>query len=207
MIDAEATSRLPTYLAARKLVDLWRPLIEERAGRNLDRLERVLTDQRRFGDVVHDLLDCLDMGEDRSSESDEDEGEEGDKENQKDEQGENGDASDSADSERMSLEDAEASAEECARAAEEAGSLLQVAYWRRFVPELQPVDVTVRAPLPTPEAFNIVATELVSATLFAPLLFSATGPVRMLARLSVIAPAPALNVASPAPAAWVITPV
>jgi myo-inositol 2-dehydrogenase/D-chiro-inositol 1-dehydrogenase len=27
--------------------------------------------------------------------------------------------------------------EECARAAEEAGSLLQVAYWRRFVPELQ----------------------------------------------------------------------
>src|SRR6202521_2509603 len=54
--------------AARKLVELWRPLIEERAGRNLDRLERVLTDQRRFGDVVHDLLDCLDMGEDRRSE-------------------------------------------------------------------------------------------------------------------------------------------
>ena len=28
--------------AARKLVELWRPLIEERAGRDLDRLERVL---------------------------------------------------------------------------------------------------------------------------------------------------------------------
>src|SRR6202521_5183656 len=53
---------------ARKLVELWRPLIEERAGRDLDRLERVFTDQRRFGDVVHDLLDCLDMGEDRRSE-------------------------------------------------------------------------------------------------------------------------------------------
>ena len=50
---------------ARKLVDLWRPMIEDRAGRNLDRLERVLNDQRRFGDVVHDLLDNLDMGEDR----------------------------------------------------------------------------------------------------------------------------------------------
>src|SRR6201986_1331490 len=48
---------------ARKLVDLWRPLIEERAGRDLDRLERVLDDQRRFGDVVHDLLDSPDMGE------------------------------------------------------------------------------------------------------------------------------------------------
>src|SRR5271170_6770673 len=71
---------------ARKLVDLWRPLIEERAGRNLDRLERVLTDQRRFGDVVHDLLDSLDMGEDRSSESEE-EGENGEEENRDDESG------------------------------------------------------------------------------------------------------------------------
>src|SRR5277367_1072399 len=105
--------------AARKLVDLWRPLIEERAGRNLDRLERVLTDQRRFGDIVHDLLDSLDMGEDRSSESDEDEGEEGDQENQKDEQGENGDASDTADSEKMNAE-AEASADELPDSASEA---------------------------------------------------------------------------------------
>ena len=72
---------------ARKLVELWRPLIEERAGRNLDRLERVLNDQRRFGDVVHDLLDCLDMGEDRSSESDDEEGEDGEEQNQKDEHG------------------------------------------------------------------------------------------------------------------------
>jgi cobaltochelatase CobT len=105
--------------AARKLVDLWRPLIEERAGRDLDRLERVLTDQRRFGDVVHDLLDCLDMGEDRSSESDEEEGDEGDQENQKDEQGDSGEASDSADSERMSAE-AEASADELPDSSSEA---------------------------------------------------------------------------------------
>src|SRR6516164_3243751 len=104
---------------ARKLVELWRPLIEERAGRNLDRLERVLTDQRKFGDVVHDLLDSLDMGEDRSSESDEEEGEEGDQKNQKDEQGQDGDASDSADSERMSME-AEASAEELPDSSSEA---------------------------------------------------------------------------------------
>src|SRR5271155_1570456 len=97
--------------AARKLVDLWRPLIEERAGRNLDRLERVLNDQRRFGDVVHDLLDCLDMGEDRSSESDEEEGEDGEEQNQKDESGQDGEASESADSEKMSME-AEAPAEE-----------------------------------------------------------------------------------------------
>ena len=78
---------------ARKLVDLWRPIIEERAGRNLDRLERVLTDQRRFGDVVHDLLDSLDMGEDRNSDADEEEGDEGDEESRSDESGADGETS------------------------------------------------------------------------------------------------------------------
>src|SRR5271155_6129289 len=105
--------------AARKLVDLWRPLIEERAGRSLDRLERVLDDQRQFGDVVHDLLDNLDMGEDRSSESDEEDGEEGEEENQKDESGEDGEANDSAESDKT-LSEAEASAEEMPDSSSEA---------------------------------------------------------------------------------------
>src|SRR6202167_5268523 len=71
-------------VAAKKLVDLWRPLIEERAGKNPDQLENLLEDQRHFGDAVHDLLDCLDMGEDRSSEADEEEGENGEEEDRKD---------------------------------------------------------------------------------------------------------------------------
>src|SRR4249919_1687625 len=63
--------------AAKRLVDLWRPLIEDRAGSDLDRLESLVEDQRQFSDVVHDLLDALEMGEDRSHDSeDEDEGEE-----------------------------------------------------------------------------------------------------------------------------------
>ena len=53
----------PPPPAAKKLVDLWRPFIEDRAGRGLDRLERLLENQRKFGDAVHDLLDALDMGE------------------------------------------------------------------------------------------------------------------------------------------------
>ena len=48
--------------AARKLVELWRPLIEERAGRDLDRLESVLEDQHLFGDAVHDLLELAGNG-------------------------------------------------------------------------------------------------------------------------------------------------
>jgi len=101
--------------AAKKLVDLWRPFIEDRAGRGLDRLERLIEDQRRFGDAVHDLLESLDMGEDRSNSDDEEEGEEGDQERRKDEKGEKGENSDSSDKERMSMEEAEASAEAAER--------------------------------------------------------------------------------------------
>ena len=117
MVRERLTGQAPPP-AAKKLVDLWRPFIEDRAGRGLDRLERLLEDQRKFGDAVHDLLESLDMGEDRSS-SDEEEGEEGDQDRRKDETGEKGEAADSDDMEKMSMEDAEASAD-AAESAEEA---------------------------------------------------------------------------------------
>ncbi|MGC1780510.1 MAG: cobaltochelatase subunit CobT, partial [Xanthobacteraceae bacterium] len=119
MLVRERLTGEPPPAPARKLVDLWRPLIEERAGRDLDRLERVLDDQRRFGDIVHDLLDCLDMGEDRSSESDEEDGEDGDEQNQKDESGQDGEATDSAESDKMAAE-AEASADDLPDSSSEA---------------------------------------------------------------------------------------
>jgi cobaltochelatase CobT len=109
MVRERLTGQAPPP-AARKLVDLWRPFIEDRAGRGLDRLERLLDDQRRFGDAVHDLLEALDMGEDRAT-SDEEEGEEGEEDRRKDETGEKGEAADSEDMEKMSLEDAETSAD------------------------------------------------------------------------------------------------
>ena len=57
--------------AARRLVELWRGFIEGRAGRELDRLEDMIDDQRKFGNVIHDLLNSLDMGDDTSDEDDE----------------------------------------------------------------------------------------------------------------------------------------
>src|SRR5947209_8526092 len=74
MIVRERLTGMTPPPAARRLVELWRPLLEDRAGKNLDRLEKLIDNQARFGDVVHDLLDDLDMGEDRSSEADEEEG-------------------------------------------------------------------------------------------------------------------------------------
>jgi cobaltochelatase CobT len=118
MVRERLTGQAPPP-AARKLVELWRPFIEDRAGRGLDRLERLLEDQRKFGDAVHDLLEALDMGEDRSSSDEEEEGEEGDQDRRKDETGEKGEAADSEDMEKMSVEDAEASAD-AAETAEEA---------------------------------------------------------------------------------------
>jgi cobaltochelatase CobT len=110
MVRERLTGQAPPP-AAKKLVDLWRPFIEDRAGRGLDQLERVLEDQRKFGDAVHDLLESLDMGEDRSSSEEEEDGEEGDQDRRKDENGEKGEAADSEDMEKMSMEDAEASAD------------------------------------------------------------------------------------------------
>src|SRR6185369_1219225 len=63
MVRERLTGQAPPA-TAKKIVDLWRPLIEDRAGRDLDRLERLIENQARFGDAIHDLLDALDMGED-----------------------------------------------------------------------------------------------------------------------------------------------
>ena len=105
--------------AARKLVDLWRPFIEERAGRDLDRLEKLVEQQRRFGDVIHDLLDSLEMGDERARDSEEDEDESGESDSQQN-QGEDGDAKESEDTEGMSMEEMEVSAEELPDGASEA---------------------------------------------------------------------------------------
>jgi cobaltochelatase CobT len=60
---------------ARKVVDLWRSWIEERAGADLDQLGRSIENQRDFGRLVHKLLASLDMADESSRDSDENEDE------------------------------------------------------------------------------------------------------------------------------------
>ena len=48
---------------AKAMVDLWRPWIEERAGRTLARMERLGEDQETFGRQLRDLLKVLDLSE------------------------------------------------------------------------------------------------------------------------------------------------
>jgi cobaltochelatase CobT len=119
MMVRERLTGLAPPPAAKKLVDLWRPWIEDRAGRDLDRLGKLVEDQRRFGDVLHDVLSSLDMADDRSRDTEDGE-DDRDEEANPDEAGEQGEAKESDDAQGMSLEEAEISADELPEGATEA---------------------------------------------------------------------------------------
>jgi cobaltochelatase CobT len=109
--------------AAKRVVELWRPLIEDRAGRNLDRLDRLIENQAQFGDAIHDLLDALDMGEDRSSDADDEEGAEGEQDRQKDQSGQEGEGEQSDETD-TSVDQAELAGEDMSDASAEASESL-----------------------------------------------------------------------------------
>src|SRR6188474_257360 len=119
MVRERLTGQAPPP-AARKLVDLWRPFIEERAGKELNRLERLVENQRRFGDVIHDLLDSLEMGDERARDSEEDDEDDSGQDDKQQNQGEDGDSKESDDAQGMSMEEMEVSAEELPDGASEA---------------------------------------------------------------------------------------
>jgi cobaltochelatase CobT len=119
MMVRERLTGLAPPPAAKKLVDLWRPWIEDRAGRELDRLGRLVEDQRRFGDAVHDVLDSLDMGEDRSHDSEEDDRETSDQDARPDDSGQDGQARESDEAEGMTVEEAEVAVDELPEGASE----------------------------------------------------------------------------------------
>ncbi|WP_367192726.1 cobaltochelatase subunit CobT [Amorphus sp. 3PC139-8] len=54
--------------SAKRLVDLWRPWLEEKAGTDLDRLGASLENQQAFGAAIREVLAALDMAEEYSSE-------------------------------------------------------------------------------------------------------------------------------------------
>ncbi|PBB92599.1 cobaltochelatase subunit CobT [Mesorhizobium sp. WSM3864] len=95
-----------------RLVDLWRPWVEEKASSDLDGLSSRLDDQQAFARIVRDMLVSMEMaeelGDDQETEDSEDNEE---NEQQGEEQSEEGGEDDSG-SEQSQSEDAEASADE-----------------------------------------------------------------------------------------------
>ncbi|RWX70307.1 cobaltochelatase subunit CobT [Mesorhizobium sp. M4B.F.Ca.ET.089.01.1.1] len=92
-----------------RLVDLWRPWVEEKASADLDGLSAKLDDQQAFARIVRDMLVSMEMaeelGDDQESEDTEDND---DNEPQGEEQSEEGGEDDSG-SEQSQSDDAEAS--------------------------------------------------------------------------------------------------
>ena len=58
---------------AQAIVDVWQPLVEERAGESFERLDLLAANQEEFGRVVQDLLRLLELTEELSEGDQEDE--------------------------------------------------------------------------------------------------------------------------------------
>jgi cobaltochelatase CobT len=69
MIVRERLTGLRPPKNAERIVDLWRPWIEERASTELDRLSLQIEDQRAFAGAVHKLLTALEMIDEGSLDS------------------------------------------------------------------------------------------------------------------------------------------
>jgi cobaltochelatase CobT len=110
MMVRERLTGLAPPQAAKKLVELWRPFIEDKARSRLDRLEGVIEDQRKFADAMHDLLDALEIG-DRTDADQDDEDQDENQDGEQDQSGAEGQPDGDAQQD-MSMEQAEASAED-----------------------------------------------------------------------------------------------
>jgi cobaltochelatase CobT len=108
MVRERLTGAVPPA-SSRKIVDLWRDFVEDRAGKDLARLTGAIEHQDRFAGAVRELLASLRMDDSPGSEAGDDE-QDGDREGgEEDSEG----ASDSAEgSEAASAEEIEAAADD-----------------------------------------------------------------------------------------------
>ncbi len=108
MVRERLTGNAPPK-SSRKIVDLWRDWIEERAGKDLARLTGAIEDQSRFATEVRDILSSLEMADELGSEA-------GDQSDEDDETGDQDDAEGASNSaegaDATSQDEIEASAEE-----------------------------------------------------------------------------------------------
>ena len=108
MVRERLTGKAPPR-SSRKIVDLWRDWIEERAGKDLSQLVGAIEDQSRFALEVRDILSSLDMADELSGEA----GDQGDDDDEIGDQDDAEGASDSAEgADAQAQEEMEASADQ-----------------------------------------------------------------------------------------------
>jgi cobaltochelatase CobT len=94
---------------AKKLVGVWREFIEKRGDRELNLLSQRIDDQRAFGEIVHDLLSSLEMGDQRLADRNEEDSE--DEDQGEDQAADEGDADEREGAENAAAEDAKLAAD------------------------------------------------------------------------------------------------
>ena len=111
MMVRERLTGLAPPVAARKMVELWRPVLEDKIGSRLDLLKNFAEDQSRFGDAIHDLLHALELSDERNADQDEDDNQDDNREGEKDQSGADG-SPESETGEEMSADQAQSSSED-----------------------------------------------------------------------------------------------
>ena len=102
IVREQLTGAVPPK-TAKAMVDLWRPWIEERAGRTLSQLSRFAEDQAAFGQVMRDVLKSFDLSDELS---------EGEREDGEDEQQDEGEQQSEQSDEGQEAQEQESSEEQ-----------------------------------------------------------------------------------------------
>ncbi|MDG4880831.1 cobaltochelatase subunit CobT [Mesorhizobium sp. WSM4884] len=111
MVREKLTGR-PVPKSGERLVDLWRPWVEEKASGDLDGLSSKLDDQQAFARVVRDMLVSMEMAEELGDDQETEDSEDNEENEQQGEQQSEEGGEDDSGSEQSQSEDAEASADE-----------------------------------------------------------------------------------------------
>ena len=128
MMVRERLTGLAPPPGARRIVELWRQAVEDKAGPELDKLATSLEDQRAFAKAMHKVLASLDMASDSQAEDEEREDSQEDEnpsDQPQDSDGE-GESEDSKDS--MEIESLQDSADELEEGAMEAADAPSAEY-------------------------------------------------------------------------------
>jgi cobaltochelatase CobT len=107
MVRERLTGQAPPK-SAQKIVDLWRPIIESRAGDELGQLDASIENQLLFGRAIQKMLANLDMMDEAAidqNETGEDEGTDQDQDSQEQEEGEGDDLEGSGETMQMEKTD------------------------------------------------------------------------------------------------------
>src|SRR6201746_960264 len=118
MLVRERLTGLAPPAAARKMVDLWRPVLEDKIGARLDKLSRVTEHPAQFGGLGNDLLSAPDLGDERNAEGEDDENQDESRDGENDQSGAEG-SPDSDAAQEMSADQAQAPTVEMSESAME----------------------------------------------------------------------------------------